>query len=255
LFIRHILHPHLPAGAYGEYGAQFSLLREVIISNQTFEVLKPLTAFLKGERTMEKTLGIALCCLLLYLFTLNAAYAARVALPSTGQTISYAVGDDGAKLKGVAWPTPRFIDNGDGTVTDNLTGLIWLKTAGCSNTVGGITKGTAPTTTNLTWANAIAWSNALASPYCGLHDGSTPGQWRLPNRNELLSLVDISNSYPIPPLPTGHPFTNVVRGSYWSASTDSLFPASAVYVDMIRGECSKSAKSGSLFVLPVRSEQ
>ena len=30
---------------------------------------------------------------------------------------------------GVPWPNPRFTDNGDGTVTDNLTGLIWLKNA------------------------------------------------------------------------------------------------------------------------------
>ena len=33
--------------------------------------------------------------------------------------------------KGVAWPNPRFTDNGNGTVTDNLTGLIWLKNANC----------------------------------------------------------------------------------------------------------------------------
>ena len=52
-------------------------------------------------------------------------------LPKTGQTTSYAAGDDGALQKGVAWPNPRFTDNGNGTVTDNLTGLIWLKNANC----------------------------------------------------------------------------------------------------------------------------
>ena len=45
----------------------------------------------------------------------------------TGQTVYYSTGDDGYFEKGVAWPAPRFTDNGDGTVTDNLTGLIWLK--------------------------------------------------------------------------------------------------------------------------------
>ncbi|MGA9347827.1 MAG: hypothetical protein WBW48_03355 [Anaerolineae bacterium] len=35
-------------------------------------------------------------------------------------------GEDGELLKGVTWPSPRFTDNGNGTVTDNLTGLIWL---------------------------------------------------------------------------------------------------------------------------------
>ena len=54
-------------------------------------------------------------------------------VPKTGQTTGYATGDDGALQKGVAWPNPRFTDNGDGTVTDNLTGLIWLKNANCAN--------------------------------------------------------------------------------------------------------------------------
>ena len=49
----------------------------------------------------------------------------------TGQTVSYALGDDGDLQKGVMWPVPRFTDNGSGTVTDNLTGLIWLKDANC----------------------------------------------------------------------------------------------------------------------------
>ena len=47
----------------------------------------------------------------------------------TGQTTSPGTRDDGALQRGVTWPSPRFTDNGDGTVTDNLTGLIWLKDA------------------------------------------------------------------------------------------------------------------------------
>ena len=54
--------------------------------------------------------------------------AGTVNLPKTGQKTSYATGDDGALRKGVSWASPRFTDNGDGTVTDNLTGLVWLKT-------------------------------------------------------------------------------------------------------------------------------
>jgi hypothetical protein len=49
----------------------------------------------------------------------------------TGQTTSYYEGDDGGRQKGVAWPVPRFIDEGDGTILDRLTGLIWLKDANC----------------------------------------------------------------------------------------------------------------------------
>jgi hypothetical protein len=66
-------------------------------------------------------------------------------VPKTGQTDCYyddgtsgtctcgttncPSGQDGDLEKGVAWPDPRFTDNGDGTVTDNLTGLVWLE--GC----------------------------------------------------------------------------------------------------------------------------
>ena len=53
-----------------------------------------------------------------------------VNIAATGQTESYAPGDDGDLKKGVAWPEARFIDNGDGTVTDGLTGLTWLKRCG-----------------------------------------------------------------------------------------------------------------------------
>ena len=45
-----------------------------------------------------------------------------VTLARTGQTASYANGDDAAQSKGVAWPAIRFTDNQDGTVTDKLTG-------------------------------------------------------------------------------------------------------------------------------------
>ena len=52
-------------------------------------------------------------------------------VPKTGQTTSYATGDDGDLERGAALVTPRFTDNLDGTVTDNQTGLIWLKDANC----------------------------------------------------------------------------------------------------------------------------
>ena len=46
-----------------------------------------------------------------------------VGVPKTGQTIPYGPRDDGALQKGVPWPQPRFTDNDNGTVTDNLTGF------------------------------------------------------------------------------------------------------------------------------------
>jgi len=124
----------------------------------------------------------------------------------TGQTQSYAPGDDGDLQKGVQWPDPRFTDNGDGTVTDNLTRLIWLKTADCF----GVT---------VWWGEALHASNNLADGQCGLSDGSLTGHWRLPNVRELFSLIDFGENGP---LPAGHPFTGVgstTRDGFWSSTT------------------------------------
>jgi len=126
-----------------------------------------------------------------------------VSLPITGQTTSYAAGDDGALQKGVAASSTRFADNGDGTITDKLTGLIWLKNAGCL----------APAF----WANAVTEVNQLASGACGLSDGSSAGQWRMPNLIELESLIDVSASNPA--LSAANPFANVSNGIYWTSTT------------------------------------
>ena len=97
----------------------------------------------------------------------------------------------------------RFADNQNGTVTDSVTGLVWLKNAGCFRSA--------------TWASALAQVNALASGACGLSDESTAGEWRLPNINELESLVDVSLSNPA--LTPGNPFTNVSTAIYWSSTS------------------------------------
>ena len=125
-----------------------------------------------------------------------------VSVAATGQTASYAAGDDGALKKGIVWPATRFADNQNGTVTDNLTGLVWLKNASCF----------APDT----WPTALADANQLASGACGLSDGSTAGQWRLPNVNELESVVDFSASNPAV-RPESY-FSNVAGIVYWTST-------------------------------------
>lgn len=50
----------------------------------------------------------------------------KIALPKTGQTTSYAEHDDGYYEKG-SLTSPRFVDNGDGTITDRVTNLMWMK--------------------------------------------------------------------------------------------------------------------------------
>lgn len=127
----------------------------------------------------------------------------RVQLAATGQTVSYVPGDDGALHQGAALGAQRFTDNGDGSVTDTVTGLMWLKDAGCLPAAN--------------WATAIAEANALAGGACGLTDGSKAGDWRLPNLKELESLVDASAADPA--LTPGNPFTRVSTGIYWSSTS------------------------------------
>ncbi len=39
-------------------------------------------------------------------------------------------GDDGDRQEGESWPNPEITDNGVGTVTDNLTALMWMQNGG-----------------------------------------------------------------------------------------------------------------------------
>ncbi len=157
-------------------------------------------------------------------------------VPKTGQTDSYGPGDDGALQNGVAWPTPRFTDNGNGTVTDNLTGLIWLKNANCFGW--------------RTWNDALNDSFYLTSGYCGLTDGSQAGDWRLPNLRELQSLVDYGQTRPA--LPATHPFTDVQRGFYWSSTSLDEGNSAAWHLHFGNGFLSNMDKTYTDYVWCVR---
>jgi len=159
-----------------------------------------------------------------------------ISIPLTGQTSSYALGDDGDIQSGVTWPSPRFTDNNDGTVTDSLTGLIWLKHADCFGL--------------LQWPNALASAGGLADGACGLTDGSAAGDWRLPNRMELESIIDLSQSNPV--MSPGHPFHNVQSADYWSSSTRANLTYTAWYVNMYYGSANFTNKTNSRRVWAVR---
>jgi hypothetical protein len=147
-----------------------------------------------------------------------------------------AQGEDGQVLAGVVPPNPRFTDNGNGTITDNLTGLIWLKNSNCF----GIR----------TWAQALTDANTLNSGECSLSDGSVAGDWYLPNRNQLTSLLDLENDDPA--LPTGHPFMNFQSSVYWSSTTFANGPSSAWDVSFSSGFVDFRNKFNSFFVTAVR---
>jgi len=179
-----------------------------------------------------------------YVWPVRAGQSGTIELPKTGQTTSYATGDDGDLKRGVAWPNPRVIDSGNGTGTDNLTSLMWTRDANAPGP-SACSPGTYKK-----WQSALDYIACLNSnSYLGHND------WRLPNRNELRSLIDYSNY--IPALPTGHPFTNVRSSYYWSSSTVAGNTNYAWIVDMGNGYVNDAGHKGNLnlYVWPVRAGQ
>jgi subtilase family serine protease len=141
--------------------------------------------------------------------TADPAYPANIW--STGQKATYYPGDDGNLQRGVAWPDPRFTDNGDGTVTDNLTGLMWLRDANCMSTKY-------PSYSydgNVTWEQALDFVKGINN---GTYSDCSAGyyDWRLPNRKELMSLVDRSR---FAPALSAYPFVNVENHYFSSTSS------------------------------------
>jgi hypothetical protein len=176
--------------------------------------------------------------------TLDQVYekAIPTQVPKTGQTTSTKTGDDGDLEKGVAWPTTRFTDNGDGTVTDNLTGLIWLKNANCF----GLEQ----------WSDALSACNSLADGTCSLTDSSSAGDWRLPNIKEILSLIDYGQ---FDPALASNPFTGVKSGPadryYWSNTMSQNASDYKWAVQMYNGYVTTKINGDTHYVWPVRGGQ
>jgi hypothetical protein len=163
-------------------------------------------------------------------FPRSTGYPYPTPVPKTGQTTSYATGDDGDLEAGIAWPATRFtVQANTNCVLDNLTGLIWARNA---NQFGKVT-----------------WSNALSSCNNLNYGGQT--DWRLPNWQELRSLIDASNCDPA--LPTGHPFAAVVIDNhYWSSTTFVHLTDYAWHLIMGTGYVNVNSKVTTYCVWPVR---
>jgi hypothetical protein len=168
--------------------------------------------------------------------------AAPANLPETGLTTCTnaagvaiactATGQDGDLKAGVAWPSPRFTVGTGATaacVTDNLTGLMWV---GAPNSIPD------------TWVNALTAANNLT--LCDFSD------WRLPNINELESLVN-SGATDQAIFLNGQGFTGVQAYFYWSSSSYAGDAVHAWYVSMNDGNVLLANKINSFYVWPVRA--
>ena len=129
----------------------------------------------------------------------------------------------------------NFIDNGDGTITDTNTGLMWeIKTDD-----GG------PRDKD----NAYTWEEALA--YCESLILADNDDWRLPNRNELQSIIDYTRYGPSvdPAFPLIRPSSN------WSSNTNAAILDSAWIVNFYNGDVSSLGKDNESYVHAVRGGQ
>ncbi|NEX18481.1 MAG: hypothetical protein C1943_18250 [Halochromatium sp.] len=113
-----------------------------------------------------------------------------------------------------------FVDNGDGTISDANTGLMWAQ---CSAGQSGTDCGTGS-------ADGMAWQQALSyaenATFAGYND------WRLPNRRELRSLVDY-NTYG-PAIDEAF-FPATPSDWFWSASPFANYSDGAWYVNFSSG--------------------
>jgi hypothetical protein len=120
------------------------------------------------------------------------------------------------------------IDNGDGTVTDSETGLMWQQLSADAGT--------------MTWQEALAYCEELS--LAGYTD------WRLPNLNELISIVDFSASRPSIDVDA---FPDTVDDWYHSSTTGVAVPSSAWSVDFTFGGSNYSSISPKSFRKHVRA--
>lgn len=173
--------------------------------------------------------------------------SATAYIPKTGQTISYATGDDGELQKGVAWPNPRFTANTDTTITDNLTGLVWppdlgkIEVYNASCTYAGIYKQSDA-------FNYVACLNTIS--YLGHTD------WRLPNVNELVSLAHAEHTNSDTWLNTqGFSNEHTHTNGYCSSTTYDHNTGSAWYVSLWDGDVNIKSKGDGCACVPVRGGQ
>jgi len=116
-----------------------------------------------------------------------------------------------------------FHNNGDNTITDRATGLMWTKD---------------DSKTGMNWEQALAWAQEMnAKKYLGYSD------WRLPSAKELQTIVDYSRQTEVTHSPAINPVFNVTSIKneagvidypyYWTGTSHGA--AEAVYVAFGRG--------------------
>ena len=161
---------------------------------------------------------------------------------------------DGNNQTGIKRPKNRFTDNGDGTITDIFTGLVWLKEANCiaSSAAAFDTDGTAGDG-KVTWQHAQDFVNEINAGTYPCNTTTFYTDWRLPNVREVQTLIDFTKSDPA--LPDSHPFTGVLSTSsdlYWTSTSYQQYPTNAWLAFFHDGATSLRLKTQQHLVWVVR---
>jgi uncharacterized repeat protein (TIGR02543 family) len=142
-------------------------------------------------------------------------------------------------------PTSAFTDNGDGTVTHSLTGLIWKQCA----------EGLSGASCEIGSATPFSWANALLKAKNTNFSGHT--DWRLPNKKELESIVEYCGQGPAinTALFPASQFPTVYLAYFWSGSSFVSDPSNAWNVNFNYGITDYSYKTSNYYVRLVRGGQ
>ena len=169
------------------------------------------------------------------------ALAALLAMLATGFEV-HAVCTAGNPNANVieSTPTSAFTDNSDGTVTHNLTGLMWKQ---CAEGLSGGACATGSVTT-FTWANALI--QAKNANFAGQTD------WRLPNKKELESIVEFCG---YSPSINQTLFPATPASDFWSGSAYVPGPADAWVVGFDFGATYAPDEADSDYARLVRGGQ
>jgi hypothetical protein len=126
----------------------------------------------------------------------------------------------------------RWCDNGDGTVTDLTTCLMWLQDA--------------------SWGGQKPWEDCVDNDDAHTRASSYDGGWRLPTFGELGGLMSGTEA-----VSSGNmrAFTNVQSAIYWSSASSGLDASKAWGMSLYNGYGAESAKTDLCYVWPVRDGQ
>ena len=161
--------------------------------------------------------------------------------------------------EGDADEADRFIDCGNGTVLDTVTGLLWLQWANCRSCIPPVVP--CPVQDGeRDWYEANEFASNLRDGVCNLSDHSQRGDWRLPSKSEWNEIVEQGcEESPRIAGKAGGCYSDgpwalelVSFGDYWSSSSYAPSPNVAWKASVSIGVLDGILKESSAFFWPVR---